>query len=141
MWRHFLVMLLGLWVTAAPDVLRYEGPERMNHHIVGPLVVCAAVIAMAETMRAVRWVNVALGAWLIVAPAVLGFSPLHIGVRSSLVGAAIVSLSLTEGRRQEQRGGGWSRVWRTEPKHSGRAPVQEKQHPPSPHTRDWKNTG
>jgi len=76
MWNQFIVMLLGLWLMAAPDILHYEGPERMNHHIVGPLVVSAAVIAIAETTRAVRWVNVALGFWLMMAPLILSFAPL-----------------------------------------------------------------
>jgi hypothetical protein len=141
MWSHFLVMLLGLWVMAAPDVLQYEGPERMNHHIVGPLVVSAAVIAMAETTRAVRWVNVVLGGWLMVAPVLLGFAPLHIGVRSSLVGAAILGLSLIEGRRQEQMGGGWPRLWRREPQHGGSATVPQTQRPHPPDKQDWRHTG
>lgn len=81
MWNQYLVILLGVWIIVAPDVMQYDGAERTNYHIVGPLVVIAALLAMAEWTRAVRWVNVALGLWLMLAPALLGFSPLHIGVR------------------------------------------------------------
>ncbi|ALA58997.1 SPW repeat domain-containing protein [Nitrospira moscoviensis] len=128
MWNQLLVILLGLWLTASPGVMQYEGPERTNNHIVGPLVVSAAIIALAEATRAMRWVNVTLGAWLIVAPALLGYDPLHIGVRSSLVGAAILALSLIEGPRRARMGGGWPRLWRTPPEEAEDG-------------REWRKTG
>jgi hypothetical protein len=105
-----LVILLGLWVTASPDVMGYEGPERLNNHITGPLVVSAAVIAIAETTRSLRWINVGLGSWLILAPVVLHYGPLHIGVRSSLIGMAVAGLSFIGGTRRHELGGGWSRL-------------------------------
>jgi uncharacterized membrane protein len=113
-WNHGLVALLGLWLMAAPDVMQYEGPERMNDHIVGPLLFSAAIIAVAETTRSVRWINVALGGWLMLAPIVLGYEPLHIGVRSSLIGIAILALSFLKRPPGERLGGGWSRVWKGE---------------------------
>jgi hypothetical protein len=115
MWHHLAVILCGLWVMASPDVMQYEGPERLNNHIVGPLVISAAVIAMAEATRAARWMNVVLGAWLVLAPVVLGYAPLHIGIRSWLIGAVILGLSLREGPRGERLGGGWRRLWKTPP--------------------------
>ncbi len=51
MWNQLLVAALGMWITASPDVMGYEGPERLNSHIVGPLIVSAATIAAAETTR------------------------------------------------------------------------------------------
>jgi hypothetical protein len=48
-----------------------------------------AIIAMAEVTRSVRWVNVALGLWLMLAPVLMGYKPLHIGVHSALIGGAI----------------------------------------------------
>lgn len=132
LWNQFLVILIGLWLTAAPDVLQYEGPERTNNHIVGPLVVSAAVIAVAEVTRAVRWVNAALGVWLILAPVILNYSPLHIGVRSSLAGAAVLGLSLIEGPRRDRMGGGWTRLWSTPPAPPGHGRGE---------SRKWRKTG
>lgn len=106
MWNHFAVMLLGLWLMAAPGVLQYEGPERMNDHIVGPLVLCAAIVAIADTSRAVRWVNVALGCWLVLAPVLLNYRPSHAGVRGSLIGAAILGLSLIQRSHGERPSSG-----------------------------------
>ena len=93
MWYQPAVVLLGLWIMASPDVMDYIGPERLNNHIVGPLVVSMGIIALAETTRAVRWVNVVLGCWLVLAPVLLRYEPLHIGVRSALLGIAIAGLS------------------------------------------------
>lgn len=108
------VILLGLWLMASPDVMDYEGPERLNNHIVGPLVVSMGIIALAETTRAVRWVNVVLGCWLVLAPMLLRYEPLHIGVRSALLGIAIAGLSWSPGERRSLQGGGWSALWRRE---------------------------
>ena len=112
-WSYLLVMVLGVWLMAAPDVMRYEGPERVVDHIVGPLVASMAVIAMAEVTRPVRWVNVALGLWLMLAPVLMGYQPLHIGARSALIGGAILLLSLVKAPEREHTGGGWRRVWTT----------------------------
>ena len=112
MWHQSAVILLGLWVLASPDVMGYEGPERLNNHIIGPLVVSAGIIALAETTRAVRWINLALGSWLVLAPVVLQYEPLHIGVRSALLGIAIAGLSWFPGERRSLQGGGWPALWK-----------------------------
>jgi hypothetical protein len=111
MWNQALVILIGAWLTASPDVMGYVGPERLINHVTGPLVVAAATIALSENTRSVRWLNVALGIWLIVAPVVLRYEPLHIGVRSSVMGVAIMVLSWIGGTRRQRLGGGWSSLW------------------------------
>jgi uncharacterized membrane protein len=110
-WTQLLVAVVGVWITSLPDVMGYEGPERLNDQIVGPLIVSAAVIAAAETTRAVRWVNVMLGGWLVIAPLVLQYEPLHLGVRSSLLGIVVGGLSWLSGARTQELGGGWKRLW------------------------------
>jgi hypothetical protein len=112
MLNQLLVAVLGLWIMASPDVMGYEGPERLNNHIVGPLIVSAAVIALAETTRAVRWVNVVLGCWLVLAPVMLHYEPLHIGVRTWLLGITIAGLSWFPGEKRSLQGGGWSALWK-----------------------------
>jgi hypothetical protein len=114
MWNQSAVILLGLWIMASSDVMGYEGPERLNNHVIGPLVVSAAIIALAETTRAVRWVNVVLGCWLVLAPVLLHYEPLHIGVRSGVLGIAIAGLSWFPGGRRSTQGGGWSALWKHE---------------------------
>lgn len=125
-WNHLLVIALGVWLMAAPDVMGYEGPERTVDHIVGPLVVSMAIIAMAEVTRSARWVNVALGLWLMLAPVLLRYEPLHIGARSALVGGAILLLSSFRWPERERTGGGWRRVWTT-PLHASHVLRDEQQ--------------
>ena len=108
MWNQVVVIVIGLWLMASPDVMQYGGPVRTNHHIVGPLIVSFGMIALSESMRSMRWVNVGFGLWLIAAPFILSYNALN----SSLLGTAIVGLSLLEGTRREELGGGWTRLWR-----------------------------
>lgn len=111
MWNQLLVILIGVWLTVSPDVMGYVGPERLTNHVTGVLVVGVAMMALWEQTRSVLRLNVALGMWLLVAPVALGYQPLHIGVRSSAIGLAIIGLSWIEGTRRERLGGGWSSLW------------------------------
>src|SRR5215207_3520539 len=72
MWPRLVNTLVGLWLMAAPAVLDYAGAARTNDRIVGPLAASFAVIAIWEVTRPLRWANVALGVWLLVAPWLLG---------------------------------------------------------------------
>jgi hypothetical protein len=110
-WTQLLVVAAGLSIMALPDLMGYEDPERLNDQIVGPLIVSAAIIAVAETTRTVRWLNVVLGCWLVLAPVVLQYEPLHIGVRSSLLGILVAGLFWLAGPRTHELGGGWKRLW------------------------------
>lgn len=108
--RQLIVALFGLWLMSAPDVLVYEGSARMNDHIVGPLVVSFAVVAMAETTRSLRWVNVALGTWLFLAPLFLRYE-LTVAIHSVLLGILIAGLSVVRAPIHERLGGGWAALW------------------------------
>ncbi|MBX6342219.1 MAG: vitamin K epoxide reductase family protein, partial [Thermomicrobiaceae bacterium] len=49
-WSLLVSAGLGLWLMAAPGVLGYGGAVADSDHLVGPLVVVVAVIAMAEVV-------------------------------------------------------------------------------------------
>ena len=106
-WNHLLVGILGLWLMISPEVMGYEGPERLINPLTGALIVSMALIAVAETTRMFRWVNVALGTWLMLAPTMFHYAPLHIGVRSSVIGLAIIGLSMIDKSRHHRVRGGW----------------------------------
>ncbi len=57
---------------AAPAILGSQGAAAGSDHVGSALVVTVAVIAMAEVLRAGRFINLLLGAWLIAAPWLLG---------------------------------------------------------------------
>ncbi|MDQ3712091.1 MAG: hypothetical protein M3388_07720 [Acidobacteriota bacterium] len=61
-------------------------------------VVTFAVIAMAEVGRAVRFITILFGAWLVAAPFLLtGFTPAAL-VNGIIVGFALIVLSFLPGR-------------------------------------------
>lgn len=108
--RQLIVAFFGLWLVSAPDALAYGGSARMNDYIVGPLVVSFAVVAMAETTRSLRWVNVALGMWLFLAPLFLRYD-LTVALHSVLLGILIAGLSVVRAPIHERLGGGRASLW------------------------------
>jgi hypothetical protein len=115
MWAQCLNTLLGIWLMAAPTILGYAGPARTNHHIVGPLVVSCAVIALWEVTRSMRWGNLVLGLWLLVAPWIFASTWVVI-LNSSITGLLLIAFSCVRGKMDPQQfGGGWSALWRARP--------------------------
>jgi hypothetical protein len=113
-WAHLLTAVLGMWLTASPDIFGQPDPGRSNNHVAGPLVAALALIAAFEVTRPVRWLNVVLGVWLVLAPWVLGYGGWGDLLHSTVVGAAVAVLALVRGRVTDRFGGGWSALWRPE---------------------------
>ncbi|HET6576632.1 MAG TPA: SPW repeat protein [Fimbriiglobus sp.] len=112
MYAQLAAFLLGVWLTAAPGALGLSNPARANFHVVGPLVALFALTASYQVMRPVRWVNLPIGAWLVVAPWVLGYASWPETVWSVAVGLGVAVLSPVRGTVTEPFGGGWSALWR-----------------------------
>jgi hypothetical protein len=96
---------------ASPAILAFGDPAATNNHIVGPLVVACSIISIAEVTRPVRWVNLLLGAWLVLAPWVLGFSPGGAMASDILAGVLVAALATWRGARKQRFGGGWSALF------------------------------
>lgn len=96
---------VGVWLMAAPDLLRVVGGTADSDRFVGALVVTFAMIGLAEVSRSARLLNVPLAAWLVVAPWLLDASSAATvsGVASGVV---LLALSLPRGAIVE-RSGGW----------------------------------
>lgn len=114
MWAQLLAALTGTWLMASPAVLEYADPARANDRIIGPVVASMATIAIWELTRPLRWVNVVLGAWLLIAPWLLGH-PAAPRWNSLAAGMVILACSLVKGSRTHQFGGGWSSLWKGVP--------------------------
>ena len=108
---RFVNLALGIWLLAAPDLLGYEGPARISHLIVGPVVASIAVMAYAEVLRELRWLNLALGAWLVISPLLMPHEPLAL-VSGVMTGMAITALAVVRGPVKQNTGGGWPAVFR-----------------------------
>jgi hypothetical protein len=96
---------------AAPAVLRYAGWAGALHRLVGPVTASAAFVAVWGFLRALRWMNVPLGATLLLAPWPLGFGPAAT-LNSLVVGLALVALAFVRGPIRERYDGGWAVLWR-----------------------------
>src|SRR3546814_5722185 len=90
-------------------ILGSEGAMANSDHVVGSLVITVAIIATAEVARALRFINVALGAWLIAAPFLLtGVG--HVGaIMSVVVGIELIGLSLPRGKRSAEHYASWDK--------------------------------
>ena len=110
-WAHVVIALLAAWLIAAPAALGYGGPVRTNDRVAGPLIAALGFVAAWETTRGARWVNVVLGAWLIVAPWIVA-GPARAMANSMAVGVAIVVLALVGSDVHGRFGGGWAALRR-----------------------------
>lgn len=106
MWPRFVNAAIGVWLMTAPAVIGYAGIAADVDRIAGPTVAAAALIAVTEATRSVRWLNLPIGVGLVIAPFFLdyGSAPL---LNSVACGLAIAALSLVRGALSEQIGGGW----------------------------------
>ena len=111
MWAQAVITVLGVWLLAAPDVLNYSGPARLNNQIIGAWIATFGMIAMSESVRAVRWVNVGLGLWLVIAPFTWKY-PNQQFWESILAGLTVMALACVRGYISERFGGGWRALWR-----------------------------
>lgn len=75
-WQDWVNLVLGVWLILAPVFgLALAGTAAAwNGYILGAVVAVFAIWALIQPQRWEEWVNLAAGAWLIVAPFVLGFT-------------------------------------------------------------------
>lgn len=107
MWPRAASALLGLWLMASPALLGLTGALGVDVLVVGPCVFAVAVIACWEVTRAVRWLNLIGGLWLMNAPWVLGGGPPAAILAHLATGLALVLLAPRSGPLRKARGGGW----------------------------------
>ncbi len=67
-WTLLLSIVIGVWLTFTRLSFDSAGAMANSDHLIGALVVTFAIMAFAEVGRAVRFLNIPCGAWLIVAP-------------------------------------------------------------------------
>lgn len=102
---------LGFWLMGAPVPLGATGFAANSDFLVGPLIAVVAVCAMAEVIRAFRYVNIVLGLWLIAAPWFLAGATAASTANDLVIGLALIALSIPRGPVL-QRYAGWQRYVR-----------------------------
>ena len=93
-WNLLVSAALGLWLMFAPSTLGSTGMAAHSDHLIGALIVTVAVIALADVGRAVRFVNVLFGAWVIASPWLLGGPDGANATWNDLIAGALVTFLL-----------------------------------------------
>ena len=86
-----------------------EGAMANSDHLMGALTITVAIIATAEVARALRFLNMAFGAWLIAAPFLLEGAAAVATAAGVALGAVLIALSFPRGRRSDEHYAGWDR--------------------------------
>jgi len=101
-WTLLASAALGIWLMFAPAVFGTTGRAADSDHVVGALITTVAVIVMAEVIRAGRFLNVLLGAWIVAAPWLLSGASTGAKWNDVAVGIAVILLSLPRGAVRER---------------------------------------
>ncbi len=117
MWAQVINILLGLWLMAAPGVFSFSKITANNDHILGPVMATFAITALWECTHSMRKWNIPLGAWLLVAPWILGYENNIAIINDMAVGLLVIGFSLVKGKTEHQFGGGWSALWHSDSLH------------------------
>jgi hypothetical protein len=103
-WNLLASTAVGLWLMFAPSALAFGDSLADSDHLAGALMITFAVIAMAEVTRYVRFLNMALGAWLIAAPFILEGGNTTALWNDVIMGVLVLLLSIRKGEIRERYG-------------------------------------
>ncbi len=108
-WTLLLSIATGVWLTFTRVTFDSAGAMANSDHLVGLLVVTFAIMAFAEVARAVRFIIIPLGAWLIAAPWLLDGIASPLATWNGVIsGVILIALALPRGRIKDSYAG-WDR--------------------------------
>ena len=97
---------IGVWLTFTRLSFGSSGTMANSDHMMGLLVVTFSIIAFAEVARSVRFLNVPVGLWLIIAPWLIIGSASPLASWSSVIaGLLIIGLAVPRGSIKNSYGG------------------------------------
>lgn len=100
--------VVGMWLMFAPTALVSRGAAADSDHLVGALVLTFAVIALADVLRPLRFINVLFGAWIAASPWLLSGATTGAAWSDGIAGLLLIYLSLSRGDTR-QHYGSWDR--------------------------------
>ena len=108
-WQDPVNALLGAWLLLSPWVLAYADQRiaMVNALAVGALLVAAAIGAIVVPKAWEEWVEVALGAWLMVSPWALGFAGHMAAMQNALFSGLLVTVLALWVLGTDDEFGGW----------------------------------
>ena len=108
-WTLAACIGLGAFLMFTRLAFDTQGAMASSDHLIGALVITVAIIATAEVARALRFLIVAFGLWLVIAAFVLEGASTTAAITSVVIGLALAALSLPRGRRTQEHYAGWDR--------------------------------
>lgn len=99
-----ITALLGVWMMSVPGVLNIEGKLANSCHIFGALTVTISIISWAEVTRALRYLLILFGVWILISPWALSSSGQITDWNNVIVGVLLIVLSFRRGRVVESYG-------------------------------------
>ncbi len=108
-WTLTLSIVIGVWLTFTRLSFDSSGTMANSDHLVGLLVVTFSIMAWAEVGRAIRFVNIPFGAWLIAAPWLLDGIASPLAVWNGVIcGVLLIALAIPRGKIKDSYAG-WDR--------------------------------
>ena len=97
-WEDWCNWLLGIWLCISPWALRFdlEPTATQTAVITGILIIVAEVVTLSVYRAWEEWINVILGAWLVICPWVLGLGVLAATTNFVVVGLLVLALAFYE---------------------------------------------
>src|SRR3546814_3758121 len=97
-WTLAASIAVGAFLMLTRLTFGTEGAMANSDHLMGALTITVAIIATAEVARALRFVNIGFGVWLIVATLILEGASVVATIACVLLGLVLIAISLTRGR-------------------------------------------
>ena len=104
-WEDWCSWLLGLWLCISPWALRFDLEPTATRItvITGIFIILAEMMTLSVYRAWEEWINVILGAWLVICPWILGISSSVARINLIVVGLLVMALAfyeIWEARRQ-----------------------------------------
>jgi hypothetical protein len=97
-WQDWASWVLGIWLLISPWALQFGLDETATRNavIVGFLIILTEVVELSVFRDWEEWINVVLGAWLLISPWVLGVAQPSATANFVIVGFLVLALALYE---------------------------------------------
>lgn len=91
-WQDSINVLLGLWLVLSPWILQFQGsnPAVANAVLVGAVIAVMSLAAVLRFRYWEEWIDMAIGAWLVISPWVLGVAALTLATWNFVIIGALV---------------------------------------------------
>ncbi len=108
-WTLTLSIVIGVWLTFTRLVFDSSGAMANSDHLVGLLVLTFSIMAWAEVGRAIRFINIPFGIWLMAAPWLLSGATSPLAAWNGVIsGVLVVALAIPRGTIRDSYAG-WNR--------------------------------